>query len=118
MAYSSNGSLIEEARNLLHERRCTLKERAVAGVGIETELRVAKLFEERNGIRRRHHDVVVAIDDQGRLLDGARSTSWALEGDPHTAMALTCAWMASLLAGLSRSCFRAARRVKNSWPAL
>jgi hypothetical protein len=28
-------------------------------------------FEERNRVGRRHHDVVIAIDDQGRLLNGA-----------------------------------------------
>jgi hypothetical protein len=65
-------SSVQEGPDVADEQRVVLKQRAVAGVGIEDQLSVAESLEHCVGVVRRHHGVVAAADHESGLGDGAQ----------------------------------------------
>src|ERR1700733_7778462 len=65
-------SAAEKAQRLLHEFAMILEDTAVSGIREDTQLGIGQRLEERERIDRRHHDVVVAVGDECRLLDRAQ----------------------------------------------
>src|SRR3546814_11821929 len=61
--------LVEADREMFREQIGILKQKAVAGVGIENKPCIGSELEKPVGVRRRDHDVIAAIGDQNRRLD-------------------------------------------------
>ena len=63
------GSLLEERERLLNECGMVLEDAAVPGVGENAQLCIRQPAGEFEGVERRHHHVVIAIDDQDGMLN-------------------------------------------------
>src|SRR6202035_5842059 len=66
------GLLLEESECRLNEGGVILEDAAVPGVRANAQLRIRQPTGEVERAARRHHHVVIAIDDQDRMLNRAK----------------------------------------------
>ena len=69
LARRSRSGRIQKQFGVRHEQFRVLKESAMPGVGIHDQLRLGDVLRQSEGIDRRDHYVVVAVNDQGGLLN-------------------------------------------------
>jgi len=62
-------ALLEESACLLNKGGMMLEDAAVPGVGENAQLCLRLPTRELESVERRHHHVVIAVDDQDRMLD-------------------------------------------------
>ena len=60
---------VEEQAGVCYEQLGILELRSVPGIGIDDQLRIRDVLLQVEGIDRRHHDVVMAVNHQRRLTD-------------------------------------------------
>ena len=65
-------SLFQKLDRVLEEALGMLELRAMSGVGVDQQLRVGNVLRQMPGVDRGDHDVVDAVEHQGRLRDGVQ----------------------------------------------